>query len=99
MAYAPLDFQRKRFERPNSPMASQCSTARSAKSGVSADYSTDTSRPNKRNASSYVWDVNNPSAPKYELRSLNALCCLVFNPKHTDILCGGSHNGLVGKWR
>lgn len=44
---------------------------------------------------SYVWDILNPNTPDVELLPPSPLCCLRFNPKNTDILAGGSYNGLV----
>lgn len=44
---------------------------------------------------SYVWDVLNPNTPDVELLPPSPLCCLRFNPKNTEILAGGSYNGLV----
>ena len=44
---------------------------------------------------SYVWDILNPNTPDVELLPPSPLCCLRFNPKNTEILAGGSYNGLV----
>jgi dynein intermediate chain 2 len=44
---------------------------------------------------SYIWDVNNSNNPDVELRPPSLITCLRFNPKNTDILVGGSYNGLI----
>lgn len=48
--------------------------------------------------SSYIWDVNNPNHPNFEILPPSPLCSLVYNPKNTDYLVGGSYNGLISKW-
>jgi dynein intermediate chain 2 len=48
--------------------------------------------------SSYVWDVNNPNTPDFELRSGSQLCCVNYNPKDSSVLLGGMYNGQVAYW-
>lgn len=48
--------------------------------------------------SSYIWDVNSPNEPDFELIPQSPLCCLVYNPRSTDHIVGGCYNGLVGFW-
>jgi dynein intermediate chain 2 len=47
---------------------------------------------------SYVWDVNNPSTPDFELRSGSQLCCCSYNAKDSNVLLGGLYNGQVAYW-
>jgi dynein intermediate chain 2 len=44
---------------------------------------------------SYLWDVQKPNSPEATLTPDSPLCSLRFNPKNTDVLIGGSYNGLV----
>jgi len=44
---------------------------------------------------SYIWDITNSNTPYVELVPPSPLCCLRFNPKSTDTLVGGCHNGLI----
>ncbi|GAB5354002.1 hypothetical protein AAMO2058_000082400 [Amorphochlora amoebiformis] len=48
--------------------------------------------------SSYIWDINHPNQPEFELIPQSPLCCLRFNPKTHDHLAGGMYNGVVGFW-
>ncbi|KAL3933904.1 MAG: hypothetical protein SGPRY_000072 [Prymnesium sp.] len=52
-------------------------------------------RMDKMSQKSYIWDVNNPNTPDFELVPSSALCCLEYNPKDPHILLGGSYNGLI----
>eukprot|EP00562_Extubocellulus_spinifer_P031720 CAMPEP_0178723246 /NCGR_PEP_ID=MMETSP0699-20121125/25442_1 /TAXON_ID=265572 /ORGANISM="Extubocellulus spinifer, Strain CCMP396" /LENGTH=590 /DNA_ID=CAMNT_0020374309 /DNA_START=76 /DNA_END=1848 /DNA_ORIENTATION=- len=46
-------------------------------------------------SSSYIWDITNSNTPLVELVSPSPLTCLRFNPKSSDTLVGGCHNGLI----
>ncbi|KAL1522415.1 hypothetical protein AB1Y20_017405 [Prymnesium parvum] len=52
-------------------------------------------RMEKMSHKSYIWDVNNPNTPDFELQPSSPLCCLEYNPKDPHILLGGSYNGLI----
>lgn len=41
--------------------------------------------------SSYIWDVNNPNTPDFELKAASQLCCCNYNPKDPNIISGGKH--------
>lgn len=56
------------------------------------------SMPDDMPVSSYIWDVNNPNQPDFEIIPQSPLCSLVYNPRTPDHLVGGSYNGLVGFW-
>ena len=45
--------------------------------------------------SSYIWDVTNSNKPIVELTPQSPLTCLKYNPKSSDTLLGGSHNGTI----
>lgn len=45
--------------------------------------------------SSYVWDVNNPNTPDYELQPTSQLCCAKFNLKDNNIIGAGQYNGQL----
>eukprot|EP01062_Namystynia_karyoxenos_P058322 TRINITY_DN49888_c0_g1_i1.p1 TRINITY_DN49888_c0_g1~~TRINITY_DN49888_c0_g1_i1.p1 ORF type:complete len:608 (+),score=245.84 TRINITY_DN49888_c0_g1_i1:159-1982(+) len=47
---------------------------------------------------SHVWDVNNPNSPEIDLVPQSPLCCLQYSPKDTNIIAGGSYNGVVQLW-
>ena len=47
---------------------------------------------------SYVWDVNNPNTPDFELRAGSQLCCCSYNQKDSNVLLGGMYNGQVAYW-
>jgi dynein intermediate chain 2 len=49
----------------------------------------------KLSADSYIWDITKPNAPTRSITPPSPLCCLSFNPKQHDMVCGGSYNGLV----
>ena len=40
--------------------------------------------------SSYIWDVNNPNTPDFELRAASQLCCVNYNPKDPNVISGGA---------
>lgn len=40
--------------------------------------------------SSYIWDVNNPNTPDFELKAASQLCCCNYNPKDPNIISGGA---------
>tara|TARA_A100001015_G_scaffold283493_1_gene348856 strand:- start:1990 stop:3738 length:1749 start_codon:yes stop_codon:yes gene_type:complete len=44
---------------------------------------------------SYIWDVQKPNSPEATLTPDSPLCSLRFNPKNTEVLVGGSYNGLL----
>jgi len=47
---------------------------------------------------SYIWDINHPNEPEFEILPQSHLTCLRFNPKTHDHLAGGMYNGVVGFW-
>eukprot|EP01065_Artemidia_motanka_P036281 TRINITY_DN44191_c0_g1_i1.p1 TRINITY_DN44191_c0_g1~~TRINITY_DN44191_c0_g1_i1.p1 ORF type:complete len:608 (+),score=247.86 TRINITY_DN44191_c0_g1_i1:91-1914(+) len=47
---------------------------------------------------SHVWDVNNPNSPEIDLIPQSPLCCLQYSPKDSNIIAGGSYNGVVQLW-
>uniref|UniRef100_A0A7S4DT78 Guanine nucleotide-binding protein subunit beta-like protein n=1 Tax=Lotharella globosa TaxID=91324 RepID=A0A7S4DT78_9EUKA len=47
---------------------------------------------------SYIWDINHPNAPEFEIIPNSPLTCLQFNPKTHDHLAGGMYNGTIGFW-
>jgi len=47
---------------------------------------------------SYIWDIDNPNQPDFTIKPQSPLCTLVFNPKATEHLVGGSYNGMIGFW-
>ena len=55
-------------------------------------------QPEGMSCSSYVWDVNNPNTPDFELRAGSQLCCVNYNPKDASVLLGGHYNGQVAFW-
>lgn len=48
--------------------------------------------------SSYIWDVNSPNEPDQEILPQSPLCSLVYNPRSTDHMVGGSYNGQISFW-
>jgi dynein intermediate chain 2 len=44
---------------------------------------------------SYIWNLQNPNFPEKTLAPPSALCTMVFNPKHQDVIAGGSYNGSL----
>eukprot|EP01025_Chloroclados_australasicus_P021583 TRINITY_DN22685_c0_g2_i2.p1 TRINITY_DN22685_c0_g2~~TRINITY_DN22685_c0_g2_i2.p1 ORF type:complete len:553 (-),score=78.42 TRINITY_DN22685_c0_g2_i2:347-2005(-) len=50
-------------------------------------------QPSGMSLSSYIWDVNNPNTPDFELCPLSQLCCLKFNNKDPNIVGAGQYNG------
>jgi len=44
---------------------------------------------------SYIWDINNPNTPEFELVPTSPLCSLEYNPKDPHVCVGGSYNGLI----
>lgn len=43
--------------------------------------------------SSYVWDVNNPNTPEYEMTPTSQICCAKFNLKDSNLVGAGQYNG------
>uniref|UniRef100_A0A7S3R946 Uncharacterized protein n=1 Tax=Dunaliella tertiolecta TaxID=3047 RepID=A0A7S3R946_DUNTE len=43
--------------------------------------------------SSYVWDVNNPNTPEFEMAPASQICCSKFNLKDPNLLGAGQYNG------
>lgn len=43
--------------------------------------------------SSYVWDVNNPNTPEFEMSPVSQICCAKFNLKDQNLLGCGQYNG------
>lgn len=50
------------------------------------------------NLKSYVWDLNNPNKPEFELNAPSPCTNIAYNHKLTDIIGGGLYNGLVAIW-
>ena len=48
--------------------------------------------------SSFIWDVNSPNEPDFEIKPPSPLCCLVFNPRSSDQLCGGCYRIQWAFW-
>ena len=46
-------------------------------------------QPDGMPVSSYIWDVNNPNTPDFELKAASQLCCCNYNPKDPNIISGG----------
>jgi len=44
---------------------------------------------------SYIWNLNNPNRPEKTLDPTSPLCCLQFNFKNADVICGGAYNGSL----
>jgi len=44
---------------------------------------------------SYIWNLNNPNSPEKTLDPNSPLCCLQFNLKNADVVCGGAYNGSL----
>mmetsp|Transcript_19502 Transcript_19502/g.30962 ORF Transcript_19502/g.30962 Transcript_19502/m.30962 type:complete len:589 (-) Transcript_19502:169-1935(-) len=47
---------------------------------------------------SYIWDINHPNEPEFELIPQSPLTCIQFNPKTHDHVAGGMYNGVIGFW-
>ncbi|PNH11272.1 Dynein, intermediate chain, flagellar outer arm [Tetrabaena socialis] len=45
--------------------------------------------------SSYMWDVNNPNTPEYEMVPTSQICCAKFNLKDNNIIGAGQYNGQM----
>ncbi|GLI59067.1 hypothetical protein VaNZ11_000900 [Volvox africanus] len=45
--------------------------------------------------SSYIWDVNNPNTPEYELVPTSQICCAKFNLKDNNLVGAGQYNGQM----
>lgn len=45
--------------------------------------------------SSYVWDLNNPNTPDYELLPTSQICCARFNLKDNNLVGAGQYNGQM----
>lgn len=43
--------------------------------------------------SSYIWDVNNPNTPDFEMVPSSQLCCTKFNLKDPNLVGAGQYNG------
>ncbi len=43
--------------------------------------------------SSYVWDLNNPNTPDYEMAPSSQICCAKFNLKDGNLVGAGQYNG------
>eukprot|EP01112_Ceratiomyxa_fruticulosa_P014830 TRINITY_DN4297_c0_g1_i3.p1 TRINITY_DN4297_c0_g1~~TRINITY_DN4297_c0_g1_i3.p1 ORF type:complete len:588 (+),score=110.60 TRINITY_DN4297_c0_g1_i3:166-1929(+) len=48
--------------------------------------------------SSYIWDIESSQAPVSEIQPSSPLCVLQYNPRESNVLAGGSYNGLLGFW-
>jgi dynein intermediate chain 2 len=44
---------------------------------------------------SYIWNLANPNFAEKTLAPPSALCTMVFNSKHQDVIAGGSYNGSL----
>eukprot|EP01059_Diplonema_ambulator_P005216 TRINITY_DN14973_c0_g1_i1.p1 TRINITY_DN14973_c0_g1~~TRINITY_DN14973_c0_g1_i1.p1 ORF type:complete len:629 (+),score=144.11 TRINITY_DN14973_c0_g1_i1:70-1887(+) len=47
---------------------------------------------------SHIWDVSNPNTPELDLIPVSPLCCIMYSPKDSHIIAGGSYNGVVQLW-
>lgn len=47
---------------------------------------------------SFIWDLNNPNKPELELNAPSPVTNIAYNHKTTDILGGGTYQGLVCIW-
>lgn len=47
---------------------------------------------------SYIWDVENPTAPDMTITPASPLVCLEYNPKDVHTLLGGCYNGQIAVW-
>jgi len=47
---------------------------------------------------SYIWDTSTPNHALRTLKPPSPLCSIAFNNKNSEILCGGSYNGLINIW-
>ncbi|KAG2445864.1 hypothetical protein HXX76_000468 [Chlamydomonas incerta] len=45
--------------------------------------------------SSYIWDVNNPNTPEYEMVPTSQICCAKFNLKDNNLVGAGQYNGQL----
>ncbi|GLC43800.1 Dynein [Pleodorina starrii] len=45
--------------------------------------------------SSYIWDVNNPNTPEYEMVPTSQICCAKFNLKDNNLVGAGQYNGQM----
>lgn len=54
--------------------------------------------PENMPVSSFIWDVNSPNEPDFELVPPSPLSSLVYNPRSQDYIVGGCYNGLVSFW-
>uniref|UniRef100_A0A336MZX5 CSON007193 protein n=1 Tax=Culicoides sonorensis TaxID=179676 RepID=A0A336MZX5_CULSO len=52
----------------------------------------------KTNATSYVWEVENPNKPLYTLTAASPSLCLEYHQKETSFLISGQFNGQVSAW-
>jgi dynein intermediate chain 2 len=43
--------------------------------------------------SSYVWDVNNPNTPEFEMAPSSQICTARFNLKDSNLIGAGQYNG------
>ncbi len=50
-------------------------------------------QPHDMLTSSYVWDVNNPNTPEYEMTPTSQICCSKFNLKDGNLIGAGQYNG------
>uniref|UniRef100_A0A7S0V3I3 Uncharacterized protein n=1 Tax=Polytomella parva TaxID=51329 RepID=A0A7S0V3I3_9CHLO len=50
-------------------------------------------QPSSMPTSSYVWDINNPNVPDYELCPTSQICCSKFNLKDPNLIGAGQYNG------
>lgn len=51
--------------------------------------------PDGMSLSSYIWDLENPNFPELELCPPSPLVCSAYNPKDSNIIIGGTYNGLL----
>jgi dynein intermediate chain 2 len=91
VSYSVMNFQDNRLADPQFPVSvsvfqGQCFPLN--KSSFSQHYLS-------LHIQSYIWDITNSNKPLVELAPPSSLCCLRFNPKSTDTLVGGCHNGLI----
>mmetsp|Transcript_183 Transcript_183/g.635 ORF Transcript_183/g.635 Transcript_183/m.635 type:complete len:582 (+) Transcript_183:180-1925(+) len=44
---------------------------------------------------SYIWDLNNPNSPEFELSPVSQICVAHFNNKDTNVVGAGQYNGQL----
>jgi dynein intermediate chain 2 len=70
--------------------ASACAATGARKVAVAYSIMHFQQQPEGMPCSSYIWDVNNPNTPDFELSAASQLCCCNYNPKDPNIVSGGA---------